>query len=193
MGKYDKKDAGAQEGDTGDPEQDAPDRTDPINRIKTKEIDGIRYRCKPFGALKQIDMAPKVMALFGQSAGLAGDALFGGYGAMADLVQVGKAIDTFAQKIAEVGGSDFIADMLSQTHVLRSGEAQPMSADYINQAYGGRLTEVLKIFMFALEVNYGDFFGSSRDSAARLKISLFDWLESALTQAIQSVNDSTSG
>ena len=187
MGKYDKR----------DPEEAAaPDEEGAaalIGGARVRTIDGVKYRCEPFGSLDMIDMQPKIAAVMGEAGGLAGDSLFGGYGDTADMVQAGKAIDVLAQKFVEVGGSDFIVDMCKRvSRIEDNGEATPMTRAQLNNMRAKTL-HIYKLVLFAIEVNHADFLDTGRDGAAGLKTNLFDLLSTALTRVTQQLAESGSG
>lgn len=162
-------------------------------KINYLNIDGWRYSVEPFGALKQIDLLPKLIAVFGESLGHTGDALFG-YGDVVDLVQMGKGFDIFARKLAKVGGSQFICDICSCVtgYNLETGETHRLNPDYINATYSGKLSQLAHIFLFSVQENYGDFFGYALAGEGGIKMKLSEWLSQTLTQVAEQMN-TTSG
>jgi len=192
MGKY--RQTEEPESNEGVSQDDAAAFGSPLTAAKTKTIDGRTYRGEPFGALKGLELWPSVVGLFGEAGGLAGDALFGGYGEMVDMVQAGRALDVFAAKLVEVGGPSFVVEMLEQVYCLPEGggEPQQMTRARIDNLRG-RTMHLFKLVLFAVEVNYGDFFGAGRGDAAELKTSLYALLSGALTRATERLAESGSG
>ena len=183
MGEYDKQTSGQYDKPAESTEQS--DR-----RLgATKKIGRVEYRVMPLGALKELDLLPKVIAVFGESLGLAGDAMLS-Y-ASVDFVNMGRAFDTMAVKFAQAGGSDFIVDLLSSTSIIEGESLTRLSKEKIDNWFNGHLRELFAVCLFSLDINYGDLVFTNPEERGAFTQRMSGVLSSLLT-AVNKVSN-TSG
>lgn len=133
---------------------------------KTKSIDGVEYRVTVFPAGQGFELLFELKELFGDSIG----ALFG------------KNAETALAKIGGKFGKkevlDFVLRLLAFTYAENATEPVGKK-EVFNLHFAGRQGHLFKVIAFAVEVNFGDFFGEVKNG---LK-SLMDKMTTTLREA----------
>jgi len=80
-----------------------------------------------------------------------------------DWKEISAVVNDFASKLAPEDWQDFCLQLLAFTDV--NGK-RITDEDAFNGAFTGKLLFMVKVLIFTMEVNYGDFFGVSGISAA---------------------------
>jgi len=149
----------------------------------TREIDGMTaevFLLPPTHALKVLTRLTKIV---GEPLGLAAGALLGDKPAeprgdaeappasalqkdIPDAV-IGKVLAAFTDRLDEAVVLDTLKLVMASVHIKTAEDAGTRTLN-IDQDFRGRTLTMLKVFAFALEVNFSDFFAGAGGSAGIL-------------------------
>ena len=134
-----------------------------------KEIDGVNYEVTQFPADEAIVIMTKLLEIFGTSVGNIVEGSVPKNEAPKSILDidldfsaVGRAFSSLVMRLGEKHVADLFFRMLQGTHV-RSDQggsfANQNGRVLFNNHFAGRLSSLVKLLVFIVEVNYGDFFG----------------------------------
>lgn len=125
-------------------------------QTKTRDINGHAYEVTEFPAVRSLRIAIRLAKLIGPGLGRAvGEA--GVSGIMDGKLSIGDAVQALTDRLDEVATTQLVLDLFAMTH--RDRRALDSEAAF-NDAFTGRLDEMLAALKFVLEVNFGGFFGA---------------------------------
>lgn len=131
---------------------------------KEKVIDGVSYKVHQLGARKALRMLQRIIKIVGPgiATGIQGVDGQGGFQAMAEMdigkLALGQAVKELADRLDEAV-VDGIVDELAQVTVVVKGDKQPALSAIFDLHFAGKMKQLFQWLLFALEVQFGDFFG----------------------------------
>lgn len=132
--------------------------------VKTKystELDGHRFETDLYPSGKAIDLMPFMVSLAAGPAGIVTDLLksmtLGGQLQAGDTSgrEVREGLITLAEQVVKHGGAQKLRDVLSHTWAL--GDARRNCGADMDLIFQGRITTLIKVVAWVLEVNYAPF------------------------------------
>lgn len=126
-------------------------------------IGGRQTTCTQFGAMRATGLAVRLMKIVGPSVA---HLLSADVQSVEDLlkkqVDVGLVVAQLFHSLDEDTTLQLIRDLLSGVVVVHNGAIVELSSDdAINMVFTGKLKLMLESVKFAIQVNYGDFFGDA--------------------------------
>ena len=139
-----------------------------MRKSQTKTIDGMTFTVQALPAMRQLRLKPRILdALAAPASKIA--AAFGGSLASTDVAALGDALTALCQKLTPAEYEALTRELLETTTVQHDGQTLPLMPVFDDVMCGRTLT-VDKLLLFALEVNYGDFFAAGRAAFATARL-----------------------
>ncbi len=128
-------------------------------KTESKVIDGIKFNVTQFPGRQGVKLAFRIFKEIGPAiaAVAAGVDFKGGKLGSVDFLQVAAALEKIG--IGPDAFCQLILDILAGTRVERDGNVSDMTGEFFDMEFGGNLEVPFKAAVFALEVNFGSFFG----------------------------------
>ena len=136
----------------------------------TRDIDGLDVTVTQFAVSRTLPLLATLMQVAGPAIGKLAPMLGGGMAGLGktQVDALAPALVALAGGLAEVQAAKLLADLLGGTIVVATDDNGKLvkhdlsgGTGAIDRAFDGRLMTVFKVAAFALEVNYGDFFGGT--------------------------------
>lgn len=128
---------------------------------REKEIEGSLYKVGQLPVDRALKLKHRIFKIAGPTLKSVGDAF--GEGA-ADLGSLGDAV----MKLTETSSGDDFVEMVNELLHNASRDGKDLAGKKWTIAFGGEMMVLYKVVMFAIEVNFGDFFDAGRSLIARL-------------------------
>lgn len=178
-------------------ESRAPDGSH-ITAIKDRDGVEHKYRLERYhGAMKGFAYGPKALYVVAEPMGHVADSV--GYINGVDMAGVGRSISLMANRLAEVGGPEFLRE--GMLHVLRSRPPRPGDElvtagdglvwervhDRFDDIYGGNYIELLRAAYWWIVVEYDPFGSGALDEFRESWTQLRHALTNALTGEVERI------
>lgn len=145
--------------------------------IESREtvIDGVRYRVSQLGARHALRLLTTLAKVLGPGLGKGLDSVLQakGGGKLAELLeadtsklQLGPAVEALVDRLDEPT-VEAVVNQLADATVLVLGDKAPQLSAVFDAHFAGKLGQMFKWLAFALEVQFGDFFGALGSLAQR--------------------------
>ncbi len=133
-----------------------------------KTIDGISFEVTQFPAMRGFALLAKLLKLLGPAIGALGSVQ--GISADTDISAIGPALSTAFMSLDPDQASALALDILKCTAATISDEkgmrrVELSSSQSVDLVFSSRLKTMLQVLVFAVQVNYRDFFSGSVPSA----------------------------
>ncbi len=131
---------------------------------KTTEIQGASYEVTQLGAMRGLKLLTRIGAAVGPAMAQLARAGEEGF----DIGVAGEALQKLFQKLNEAEIEHFVTEMLFGGALKRNGA--PMQKNMFELEMAGQAMTILKLLVFAFEVNYGDFSEAAREFLPRAAV-----------------------
>jgi hypothetical protein len=121
-----------------------------VIETKSKEIGKHTYSVTPLTAKKAYKLLTKILKIVGPGVGTIVD------GRSADGL-VGQLIGQITERLDETAVEQIVDMLIAQTTVRMDGRDVPVEKIF-DVHFVGKMSELMRVLAFALEVQYGDFF-----------------------------------
>jgi hypothetical protein len=154
---------------------------------RERRIGGVTYRVTLLGAKQGTAMLVRLTRLLGPGAGsfILGVSRTQGEGedvlASALALGVGEALHELARRLREDEVGALLADLATQTVVVKSAELELQLSDIYDEHFAGKYHELMQWARFSLEVNFTGFFGGKGGTVLSKLWKLLSALPSPLT------------
>lgn len=130
-------------------------------RIEKKTIGDLEITVTQFPALKSFSLLARLGKVIAPALGKVQ-----GLTLESDVSALGPALAELFSRLDEADASALVRDVLASSHAVYDGKLVPLDrAETIDLVFSGRMRLLLEVLRFALEVNYGDFFGGALAAA----------------------------
>ncbi len=128
-------------------------------KTESKVIDGIKFNVTQFPGRAGVKLAFRIFKEIGPAfaSAAAGIDFKGGKLGSVDFLQVAAALEKIG--IGPDAFCQLLLDILAGTRVEKDGSVSDITGEFFDMEFGGNLGIPFRAAVFALEVNYGSFFG----------------------------------
>lgn len=123
---------------------------------ETTVINGTSYTTTQFPAMQAFEMFGRLVKTIGPAFGVLGTA-----DGQAEIASLAPALAGAFKDLDPTAATQLASDILQMTSATFAGKHLPLTPENINIVFSGRLMDMFRVLVFAIRVNYADFFEGS--------------------------------